>query len=76
MLGFYCRAARRISIEGDNLMTKFFTKFRRDEKGVTLVEYGIALILAVAVGGTILSGLAGEVNTQLTQSTTAMSADN
>lgn len=53
-------------------MTKFFTKFRRDEKGVTLVEYGIALILAIAVGGLLLTSLSVEVNGQLTEAATLM----
>ncbi|GGL58158.1 hypothetical protein GCM10011392_10740 [Wenxinia marina] len=50
---------------------KLISKFRRDEKGVTLVEYGIALILAIMVGGTLLATLAGQVGTNLTQATTA-----
>lgn len=57
-------------------MTKFFTKFRRDEKGVTLVEYGIALILAIAVGTLLLTSLSVEVNGQLTQAANQMAADN
>ena len=50
-------------------MTKLFNKFRRDEKGVTLVEYGIALVLAIMVGGTLLTGLATQVNTNVTDAT-------
>jgi len=46
-------------------LTKFLARFRKDEKGVTLVEYGIALILAVTVGVTVLGGLAGDVNLQM-----------
>lgn len=53
-------------------MTKFINKFRRDEKGVTLVEYGIALILAILVGGAALSALGGEVNTQLGEAQAVM----
>lgn len=52
-------------------MTKFLKKFRRDEKGVTLVEYGIALVLAIMVGGALLTGLAGQVSTNMTDATTA-----
>lgn len=40
----------------------FFGDFRRDERGVTLVEYGIAIALAVVVGTGALSVLAGEIN--------------
>ena len=32
---------------------------------MTLVEYGIALILAVTVGVTVLGGLASDVNLQM-----------
>lgn len=46
-------------------MRDFFTKFRKSESGATLVEYGIALILAIIVGGTALISLAGGVNTNL-----------
>lgn len=46
-------------------LTKFLARFRKDEKGVTLVEYGIALILAVTVGVTVLGGLAGDVTEQM-----------
>ncbi len=38
---------------------KICTMLRRDEKGATLVEYGIALFVAIVVGGSILTGLAG-----------------
>lgn len=53
-------------------MKKFISKFRRDEKGVTLVEYGIALVLAILVGGTALTLLGGEVNTQLGEAQATM----
>ena len=46
-------------------LTKLFARFRKDEEGVTLVEYGIALILAVTVGVTVLSGLAKDVEAQM-----------
>lgn len=44
-----------------NALVKTFARLRRDEKGVTLVEYGIALILAVTVGAATLGGLATKV---------------
>ncbi|MCV2867984.1 hypothetical protein OEW28_05030 [Defluviimonas sp. WL0002] len=46
-------------------LTKLFARFRKDDEGVTLVEYGIALILAVTVGVTVLGGLAEDVNLQM-----------
>ena len=42
-----------------------FARFRKDEKGVTLVEYGIALVLAVSVGTLALAGLAGGVDARM-----------
>lgn len=55
-----------------NTLLKTFVRLRHDEKGVTLVEYGIALVLAIAVGGALLTGLSAEVNTQLGEAATAM----
>lgn len=41
---------------------KFYVrKFVRDERGVTLVEYGIALALAVTFGIAALTALGGEI---------------
>lgn len=48
-----------------NFLKKTFARLMKDEKGVTLVEYGIALTLAVAVGTTALSGLATSVDTKM-----------
>ena len=42
-------------------MLNIFKRFKRDEKGVTLVEYGIGIALAVALGTTALLSLAQEV---------------
>jgi len=53
-------------------LTKFLARFRKDEKGVTLVEYGIALILAVTVGVTVLGGLANDVKNQMGQACAQM----
>ncbi|SMY06132.1 Flp family type IVb pilin [Flavimaricola marinus] len=49
-----------------NSFSKLLSKFRRDEKGVTLVEYGIALVLAVSVGVGALSTLADDVDDEMT----------
>lgn len=40
-------------------------RFRRDEKGVTLVEYGIAIALAVTLGAGALGFLAGDIGTAM-----------
>ena len=41
-------------------MRSIFQKFRSDESGATLVEYGVALIVAIIVGGTALTTLGNE----------------
>ena len=55
-----------------NFLKKTFARFAKDEKGVTLVEYGIALTLAVAVGTGFLSLLATEVSNEMTGATTVL----
>lgn len=47
-------------------------KFRADQRGVTLVEYGIAISLAVTLGVAAFSLLAGEISTALTTVGTQM----
>ena len=47
-------------------MKRTLTHFWSDEDGATLVEYGIALIIGITVGGGLLMGLAGNVNEQFT----------
>ena len=39
-------------------MRKLIANFRKDESGATLVEYGVALLIAIVVGGTGLITLA------------------
>jgi pilus assembly protein Flp/PilA len=48
-------------------MTKTFSRLKKDEKGVTLVEYAIALTLAVTVGTGALLTLGGSVDGQMTE---------
>ncbi len=48
------------------LMKKLLNDFRKSEDGATLVEYGIALVLAVSVGAGALSVLATNVNQNMT----------
>ena len=53
-------------------MLKFLSSFRRDEKGVTLVEYGIALVLAVVVGTTALTALGDATDAKMGEAETLM----
>lgn len=43
------------------MLLQTFKNFRQDDKGVTLVEYGIAIALAIGVGTTALSLLSGDI---------------
>lgn len=44
----------------------------RDEDGVTLVEYGIALTVAIAVGGAAISLLADAVDDSIDEATACL----
>ena len=57
-----------------NALKTTFSRLHKDEKGVTLVEYGIALTLAVVVGGIALTTLGGAVSTEMGQATAVMGA--
>lgn len=46
-------------------LVKLYIGFRHDDRGVTLVEYGIAIALAVVLGTTALALLAGEIGTAM-----------
>ena len=46
-------------------LTSLFARFSRDEKGVTLVEYGIALILAIVVGTGALMTLSAQIGANM-----------
>ena len=46
---------------------KLLSRFRRDDAGVTLVEYGIALMLAVVVGGAALTVLGNNVTAEMNE---------
>lgn len=48
----------------DNLL-KVMIRFRHNDEGATLVEYGIALGLAITLGVGALATLAGEVGTSM-----------
>lgn len=47
------------------MLRNLFTRFARDERGVTLVEYGIGVSLAIIVGVVLLQTLGGAINTNL-----------
>ncbi len=50
------------------MFNKFINKladFRRCQLGVTLVEYGVALALAILVGAAALTALAGDIDNSL-----------
>jgi Flp pilus assembly pilin Flp len=56
-----------------NALRTTFARLRKDEKGVTLVEYGIALVLAVTLGSAALAALAGNVDQKMDQACGVMS---
>ncbi|MCV6595413.1 MAG: Flp family type IVb pilin [Silicimonas sp.] len=41
-------------------MTQCLAKFAKSETGATLIEYGIAMIAAIVIGGAALGGLVGQ----------------
>lgn len=45
--------------------------FKKSESGATLVEYGVALLVVVIVGGAAITGLATAVGTELTDTASA-----
>ena len=53
-------------------MRMLFKTFRKTESGATLVEYGVALVLAIVLGATALANLAGDVSDQMGQASGAM----
>jgi Flp pilus assembly pilin Flp len=48
-------------------MKALLSKFRRDEDGAALVEYGIALLVVILVGTAALIGLAGDTGVLFTE---------
>ena len=55
----------------DKLLS-LWIRFRHDDEGVTLVEYGVAVALAVLVGTTALGFLGDAVSGQMDQATALM----
>ena len=46
--------------------------FKKSESGATLVEYGVALVLAIVLGGGFLAALADQTTTTMTAGETAL----
>ena len=55
-----------------NAISKTFQRLWGDEKGLTLVEYGVGAILAVTVGATALVQLGREIDNELGQAEAIM----
>ena len=53
-------------------MKALLSKFRRDEDGATLVEYGVALLVVIIVGGAALTGVATQTQTNFQDANTAL----
>ena len=48
-----------------------FVRFLRDTSGATLIEYGVALLVVVIVGGATLGALATAVGNEISETTSA-----
>jgi pilus assembly protein Flp/PilA len=55
-----------------DFILKTIISFKSDERGVTLVEYGIAIALAVTLGAGALTLLGGEIGVAMGAAGTAM----
>ncbi|MEY8098474.1 Flp family type IVb pilin [Falsihalocynthiibacter sp. S25ZX9] len=55
-----------------SIFAKTWSRFKSDERGVTLVEYGIALILAVVLGGGALATLGNDVGNKMGAASTQL----
>ena len=53
-------------------MRSLFQNFRKDESGATLIEYGVALIVAIVVGGVALVTLAEGTSEAMTEAETVL----
>lgn len=58
-----------------NFLKKTFARLSKDEEGVTLVEYGIALALAITVGLGALTTLGQGVDAQMLQANQVLTDD-
>ena len=55
-------------------LLNLFKRFRRDEKGVTLVEYGVAVAVAVGVGLFAATNLVPAITDAMTAASNEMPA--
>ena len=46
-------------------LTAFLANFRRDEKGASMVEYAVALIVIAAIGVTLMNSLGTAAKTKV-----------
>lgn len=58
-----------------NAVIKTWNRLLGNEEGLTLVEYGVGAILAVAVGAFALTNLGAEISDQLTEADAVMGND-
>ena len=56
-------------------MFKSKISFYKEESGATLVEYGVALLVAIIVGGTALSTLAASTDGQIQTADSVLECD-
>jgi pilus assembly protein Flp/PilA len=57
-------------------MSKFVTRFLKDESGATAIEYGLIVALIAVVIATIVTTLGGTLKTTFTNANTKISAGN
>lgn len=55
-----------------DFLLKTFIRLRHDDSGVTLVEYGIAIAVALGIGALTLGTLSNEISGSMTAAGTAM----
>ena len=55
-----------------DMIRKMMLRFRDSESGATLVEYGIAITLAIVVGGALLTQLGGAIQDNITDAEAVM----
>ncbi len=55
-----------------NYVRRIFLKLREDERGATLVEYGVALLVAIIAGGGFLITLADSTNSNFEEGNTSI----
>ena len=57
-------------------MSKFVTRFLKDESGATAIEYGLIVALIAVVIATIVTTLGGTLKTTFTNANTKIAAGN